>query len=234
MPSTSTSRRSDGALLVLDWGRTEYRSALARQHKLVADRLAGRVPDTLVLTEHDPVVTLGRGSRPENVLQKTVPIVEVERGGDVTWHGPGQIVGYVVRLLPPERRDLVAHLRGIEDLLIDALARLGIAGARAEGKTGVWVKQERESRKIASIGIAARSWCTFHGFALNVECDLAAFRAINPCGFDASVMTSLRDVLGSSPGMDAVKAALRAVASESSANRARRPSEAATRGSDRG
>jgi lipoyl(octanoyl) transferase len=234
MPSTSTSRRSSGALLVLDWGRTEYRAALARQHELVADRIAGRVPDTLVLTEHDPVVTLGRGSRPENVLQKSVPIVEVERGGDVTWHGPGQVVGYVVRLLPPERRDLVAHLRGIEDLVIDALARFAIAGARAEGKTGVWVKQADGLRKIASIGIAARSWCTFHGFALNVECDLAAFRAINPCGFDASVMTSLRDLLGCSPGMDAVKAALSAAASESSATRARRPSEAATRGSDRG
>lgn len=204
MPSTSTSRRSD----VADWGRTEYADALARQHTLVEDRLAGRVPDTLVLTEHEPVITLGRGAHAANLLAPDCPTVAVERGGDVTWHGPGQVVGYLVRLLPPGARDLVAHLRGLEDLVIAALARFGIAGVRQPGRTGVWVEGSPAPRKIASLGIAARRWCTYHGFALNVECDLAAFRAINPCGFDASVMTSMRELIGTSPGIGAVKAAI--------------------------
>jgi lipoyl(octanoyl) transferase len=208
MPSTSTSRVS--SLAVADWGRTAYAAALARQHALVADRLAGRAPDTLVLTEHEPVVTLGRGTHASNVIAPTCPVVQVERGGDATWHGPGQVVGYLVRLLPPERRDLLAHLRAIEDLLLAALALLGVHGARTPGSTGVWVEGEGRLRKIASIGVAAKSWCTYHGFALNVDCDLDAFRAINPCGFDASVMTSLREVLGASPGIDAVKDAVRA------------------------
>jgi lipoate-protein ligase B len=237
-PSTSTSRRSDegarasaseassarsgqgagaaapGPLAILDWGRTEYRDALARQHALVADRLAGRVPDTLVLTEHDPVVTLGRGARPENLIAPSCPVVPVERGGDVTWHGPGQVVGYLVRLLPPDRHDLLAHLREIEDLVIASLAPFGLSGSRSDAGTGVWVHHGGRLRKIASIGIAAKSWCTYHGFALNVDCDLAAFRAINPCGFDASVMTSLRDVLGTSPGLEAVKSSIRSATHE--------------------
>ena len=220
MPSTSTSPRSDAGppvgppafagIDVVDWGRTEYADSLRRQHALVADRILGRTPDTLVLTEHEPVITLGRGSHAANVLTDAYPTVTVERGGDVTWHGPGQVVGYLVRLLPKDGRDLVLHLRGLEDLVIAALGRFGIAGVRAPGKTGVWVASGESPKKIASIGVAARSWCTYHGFALNVDCDLAAFRAINPCGFDASVMTSMHDVLGRTPGVEAVKAAIAA------------------------
>jgi lipoate-protein ligase B len=230
MPSTSTSRSAE-IVRVADWGRTSYEDALARQHELVAARIAGRAPDTLVLTEHDPVLTLGRGAHPENMIAPECPTIAVERGGDVTWHGPGQVVGYLVRLLPPGARDLVAHLRGLEDLVIAALLRFGIDGTRSAGKTGVWVAHGGALRKIASIGIAAKSWCTYHGFALNVDCDLRAFRAINPCGLDASVMTSMQEVLGASPGLSAVKAAIAAVLS---AIPARSPTGAATRDSARG
>jgi lipoyl(octanoyl) transferase len=212
MPSTSINPRSDAALRVVDWRRTDYGEALVRQRALVEDRLAGRVTDTLVLTEHDPVITVGRGARPGNVLAPDVPVVEVERGGDATWHGPGQVVGYLVRLLPASARDMVAHLRGLEQLVIEALAGFGIDGVRFPGSTGVWVEQRGAMRKIASIGVAARRWCTWHGFALNVDCDLRAFRAINPCGFSASVMTSMRDVLGAAPEAARVKDALRAAA----------------------
>jgi lipoyl(octanoyl) transferase len=208
-PSTSTSRSAEAGLLrVLDWGRTEYGDGLARQHDLVARRLAGDVQDLLVLTEHEPVITLGRGTKPENVRAPSFPIVMVERGGDATWHGPGQVVGYPIRLLPAGARDLVAHLRWIEDLLIATLAEFGIAGRRVTGRTGVWVGAT--PRKIASIGVAARRWCTYHGFALNVDCELSAFEAINPCGFAPSVMTSIADVLGASPGLERAKAAVSA------------------------
>jgi lipoyl(octanoyl) transferase len=210
-PSTSTSRRSD-ALAVVDWGLTRYDDALARQHALVESRLRGEAPDTLVLTEHEPVVTLGRGTDPRNVFAPGAAVVAVERGGEATWHGPGQVVGYLIRLLPAGSRDLPAFLRILEDLVCGALAGLGVSAARAEGRTGVWVEHEGRTRKIASIGIAARRWCTYHGFALNVDCDLAAFRGINPCGFDASVMTSVRELLGASPGVSAAKQAIRQAA----------------------
>jgi lipoyl(octanoyl) transferase len=210
-PSTSTSPSADaGPLHVLDWGRTEYGDALRRQQELVARRLAGEVPDTLVLTEHDPIITLGRGTKAENVLHPSFPIVVVERGGDVTWHGPGQVIGYPVRLLPPGRQDLLAHLRWIEELVIATLSSFRIEGRRVPGRTGVWVERPDGPGKIASVGIAAKRWCTYHGFALNVDCDLGAFRAINPCGFPASVMTSIQDVLGRSPGIAAVKRAISA------------------------
>ena len=233
MPSTSINPSAE----VADWGRTSYEDALFRQHALVAARLEGRAPDTLVLTEHEPVLTLGRGARAENVIAPECRTVAVERGGDVTWHGPGQVVGYLVRLLPPGARDLVAHLRGLEDLVTLALARFGIEGTRSPGKTGVWVPRGASLAKIASIGIAAKSWCTYHGFALNVDCDLGAFRAINPCGLDASVMTSMREVLGATPGLPAVKAAIAEEFSKASApseTPARSPTAAATRGSARG
>lgn len=212
-PSTSINPRSDRGYAVLDWGRTRYDDALARQHRLVDERLSGTIADTLVLTEHEPVITGGRGAHAANLVDPSATVVPVERGGDVTWHGPGQIVGYPIRLLPPDGRDLGAHLRAIESLLLDVLASFRIAALRVSGKTGVWVEIGGAPRKIASIGIAARRWCTYHGFALNVDCDLDAFRAIHPCGFDAAVMTSMTQVLGASPSMEAVREAIRRTAS---------------------
>ncbi len=180
-----------GALL--DLGRREYESALALQRELVAARQAGSAGDTLILVEHPDVITLGRRrTSRDNVLATEIPIVEVERGGDVTYHGPGQLVGYPIVQLDGDERDLHAFLRAIESGLIAALATLGLDGGRKEGWTGVWLGE----RKVASIGIAVRRWVTMHGFALNVATDLARFRAINPCGLDAGVMTSVTEVLG--------------------------------------
>ncbi|MBI5366508.1 MAG: lipoyl(octanoyl) transferase LipB [Planctomycetes bacterium] len=192
------------ALELLDLGRIDYREAWALQLRRVEERAAGRVGDALLFCEHPPVITCGRGTKPANLLAPDVPVVEIERGGDVTWHGPGQLVGYPILLLPPGGRDLHRHLRWIEAGLIRALARLGVAGEPRAGLTGVWVG----ARKLASIGIAVRRWVTYHGFALNVEPDLAAFARIRPCGLDASVMTSLAAVLGRSPGMAAAREAV--------------------------
>lgn len=173
---------------VQDLGRVEYEDAHRLQSELVQARRTDEVPDRLLLLEHPPVITLGRGTDRENLLQvEGFPVVAIERGGDVTLHVPGQLVGYAIMRLEPGARDLHAHLRRIEGFLIDVLARHGVAGRREPGSTGVWVAD----RKIASIGIACRHWVTFHGFALNVSNDLAPFQTINPCGFPASVMTSL-------------------------------------------
>ena len=170
-----------------DWGLIPYEEAHRRQTERLADRLAERCPDGLLLLEHPPVITLGRGTDPANVLaQEALPVLETERGGDVTLHAPGQLVGYCIRIL--EDHDLHGHLRLLEDLIIRTLADFGLLGTRKEGKTGVWV----QDRKIASIGVACRRWCTWHGFALNVSNDLSLFRHINPCGFDAAIMTSMR------------------------------------------
>lgn len=140
------------------------------------------------------MVTLGRKqTAPANVLARDMPVVEIERGGDVTYHGPGQLVGYPILQLDGDERDLHAYLRNLEEALIRACAELGLRAGRREGLTGVWIDG---ARKIASLGIAVRKWVTYHGFALNVSTDLSRFTAINPCGLDAAVMTSLEKELG--------------------------------------
>jgi lipoyl(octanoyl) transferase len=190
-------------------GRVDYEAARALQHDLVERRARGDIPDTLLLCEHPPVVTLGRGTDPADVLDRRFPIVEVERGGEATYHGPGQVVGYAIRLLPPGRRDLHAHLRLLESVVVDAVARFGVVGRRREGATGVWTDDEEGvPRKLASIGVAARRWVAFHGFALNVATDLDAFSAVNPCGFAAAVMTSLERATGREVALAEVEAAL--------------------------
>ena len=194
-------------LAVRELGRVEYRVAWALQKELVAERLAGRAPDSLLLLEHEPVVTLGRGTKRAFLAAggRTVAdgareflalpggarteLIEVERGGEATWHGPGQLVAYPIVALAPGRRDLHAWMRALEQAVIDTLAGLGLPGAgRVPGATGVWIDG---SRKIASIGVAASRWVTYHGLALNVDPDLARFEAIRPCGFEAGVMTSV-------------------------------------------
>lgn len=172
-------------------GRTEYRTALAWQRALAQDRIDGRLAhDVLVLLEHDPVVTLGRTARPAHILQSEgIDVVEVERGGDVTFHGPGQLVGYPILDLRGFRQDLHWYLRTLEQALIDALGALRIPAERNPGLTGVWTRGR--GRKIASIGIHVKQWVTWHGFALNVTTDLAAFDRIVPCGIPDVVMTSV-------------------------------------------
>ena len=176
-------------IAVCDLGIEPYLETLARQHAHVAEVAAGRAPDTLFLVEHPPVITLGRqrASAAHVLASGDTPVVQVERGGDVTWHGPGQLVGYPIVRLAPNERDVHQLLRRLEVALVEVLASVGLAAAPRPGHTGVWV----DGRKVASLGVAVRDWVTFHGFALNVSCDLAEFARIQPCGFDAGVMASI-------------------------------------------
>jgi lipoyl(octanoyl) transferase len=183
-----------GALEVRDLGRVPYGEALELQRTLAEDRIAGRIPDTLLLLEHPPVITLGRGTRqtslpidPEALRRRGVEVFEIERGGDVTYHGPGQLVGYPIIDLQQHKPDLHWYLRRLEDVLISSLAGFGIPAERREKYTGVWTR----GRKIASIGIHVRQWVTWHGFALNVTTDLSPFSLIVPCGIPDVVMTSI-------------------------------------------
>ncbi|HJQ11801.1 MAG TPA: lipoyl(octanoyl) transferase LipB [Gemmatimonadaceae bacterium] len=181
-------------------GRLPYGEALELQRSIARDRISGAVPqDVLLLLEHPPVVTLGRGSKEKNLIaspdylqSKGVELFEVERGGDVTFHGPGQLVGYPIIDLKRHREDLHWYLRKIEEALINTLADYGIPGERNTAFTGVWTR----GKKIASIGVHARDWVTWHGFALNVTTDLSFFDLIVPCGIDGVVMTSIARELG--------------------------------------
>jgi lipoyl(octanoyl) transferase len=193
----------------INWGRTRYRDAWRSQDELVAARLAGTAPDTLVFTEHEPVFTLGMRSgaarhlvwTPPRLAAEGIDVVETNRGGDITYHGPGQIVGYPIVSLEP-RRDLHAYLRFLEQVLIDTAARYGLAAARREGKTGIWLG----TRKLAAIGVAVKRWVAHHGFALNVSTNLGHFSGIVPCGIIDGTVTSLAAELGPRcPSMDEVR-----------------------------
>ena len=179
-------------LEVIQAGLVPYGEALEWQRQLADDRIAGRRPhDLLVLLEHPPVVTLGRNSHATNLLRPDgVDVFEVERGGDVTFHGPGQLVGYPILDLSAYKQDLHWYLRTLEQALIEALALLDIPAERNPGFTGVWTRGR--GRKIASIGIHVKQWVTWHGFALNVTTDLAHFDRIVPCGIPNVEMTSIQ------------------------------------------
>jgi lipoyl(octanoyl) transferase len=179
---------------ILDLGTAPYRQVWARQLELVEMRQREQVPDTLILVEHPHVFTLGRRREShQNVLAPgDVEVVEIERGGDVTYHGPGQLVAYPIVLLGDGERDLHRYLRNLEEAVIRTCARAGVTADREPGKTGVWMTNAAGARKkLCSMGIACRKWVTFHGLALNVTTDLSYFARINPCGFEANVMTSL-------------------------------------------
>jgi lipoate-protein ligase B len=195
----------------VDWGRTAYREAWERQLELVEQRRVDGCPDTLVLTEHEPVFTIGaRQGAGEHLVwgadrlrEQGIEVVKTNRGGDITYHGPGQIVGYPILSLR-EKRDLHAYLRDLEEVLIRTVAHFGITAARREGKTGIWV----EDRKIAAIGVAVKSWISYHGFALNVNPKLAHFAGIIPCGITDGSVTSLEKECGTAPLMGQVKSRL--------------------------
>jgi len=190
------------AVQVVRAGLVPYRAALAWQRELAAARIAGRLrDDLLLLVEHPPVVTLGRTARAAHVLRDAgIEVVEVERGGDVTYHGPGQLVGYPILDLRGYRQDLHWYLRTLEQALVVALDELGIAAARRPGFTGVWTVPG--GRKIASIGVHVKQWVTWHGFALNVTTDLAQFDRIVPCGIPGVVMTSVERERGAAGPRD--------------------------------
>ena len=183
---------------VLDLGLMPYGDALRRQEERVAARLAGAAPDTLILLEHPPVVTLGRAKAPRNLRLSPAELAacgieyyEITRGGDATYHAPGQLVGYPIFDLRDHGRDVLRFCRGVEQCLILTLAEFGVDARAVPGKAGVWVGD----RKIASLGISLRRWVTCHGFALNVSTDLTGFQVIQPCGEDPGVMTSLAECL---------------------------------------
>jgi lipoyl(octanoyl) transferase len=175
-------------------GRLAYQPALDLQEKNVAARASGEIPDQLLLLEHDPVYTIGR-QRDRSSLGPAAlphPVVEINRGGQATFHGPGQLVGYFIFDLQKLTPDLHLFLRWIEEGLIALLQDYGLAAQRREGLTGVWI----EDRKIASIGVGVRRWITMHGFGLNVGSDLSGYEAITPCGIAGVTMTSLSRELG--------------------------------------
>jgi lipoyl(octanoyl) transferase len=195
---------------VSDLGNASYRDTWARQLALVDKRQLGEVPDTLILVEHPHVFTLGRRREAAtNVLAPgDVEVIEIERGGDVTYHGPGQLVAYPIILLGDGERDLHKFLRNLEDAVIATCARFGLAADREPGKTGVWTGPVERRKKLCSMGIACRKWVTFHGLALNVATDLSYFQRINPCGFESSVMSSLAAELATAPTLAETKTAL--------------------------
>lgn len=192
----------------IDLGQRDFDEALALQRRLVVARQEGRVPDVLLFVEHPPTYTYGRSSRPEHLLADPetlerlgARVIETDRGGDITFHGPGQIVGYPILDLKFWRRDVHEYLRAVEALLIAAVAELGIQAYREEGLTGVW----HESGKLAAIGVRVSRWVTSHGFALNVATDLEYYQHIVPCGIFGRAVSSMENVLKAPVALDPVK-----------------------------
>lgn len=197
-------------LQVRDVGLVPYEAGLALQAELVAARKADAIPDTLVLLEHPPVITLGvkvRQSREHILASDTdlqargVAVFEAGRGGDVTYHGPGQLVGYPILDLKPDRQDAHRYVRDLEAVLIGVCADYGLSATRVQGRTGVWVDQE----KVAAIGVRLSRWVTSHGFALNVTTDLSHFDLIVPCGITDRGVTSLARLLPEAPPLSGVQ-----------------------------
>jgi lipoyl(octanoyl) transferase len=198
-------------LIVQRLGRVPYARGLELQEQLVAERQAGRIPDTLLLLEHSPVFTMGRNARQEHLLlteaelrARGFDLFECGRGGDVTYHGPGQVVGYPILDLSPDRRDVHRYVRDLEEVMIRACGDYGVPAERVAGLTGAWVGQA----KVGAIGVRLSRWVTSHGFALNVGTDLAPFGLIVPCGIRERGVTSLERLLGRPVPLDEVGSGL--------------------------
>lgn len=193
-------------------GLSDYARVHALQERLVEARRAGQIDDVLLTLQHPPTITLGRarGSAGHVVAPGDAPVVQIERGGDVTWHAPGQLVGYPIVALGEGEQDLRAYLGALEDAVVMVLEGQGVVGGRDERNTGVWVDcADGARRKICSLGVACRGWVTWHGLALNVDNDLADFARVQPCGFGADVMTRLADHVPDCPTPDELVPALR-------------------------
>jgi lipoyl(octanoyl) transferase len=205
-PRTDLGASADGSaspLRVLRLGTRPYDEVLALQEEL-RDAVIGGAPECLLLVQHPPVITLGRGADERHVLVRSVPVVRVNRGGDVTYHGPGQLVGYPILDLRRRQCDVDRYLRDLERVLIAVAARFAVAAAQRPGYTGVWIGND----KLAAIGVGIRRWVTMHGFALNVADLRAAFAAIVPCGLAGTGVTSLEEASGTRPADAAVEAAV--------------------------
>jgi len=186
---------SASAIVVSRAGLVEYQQALAMQRQFHQEVVAGTRPNSLILLEHPSVFTAGKRTQDFERPTDGTPVIDVDRGGRITWHGPGQLVGYpIVKLLKPT--ELVGFVRTLEAALIEICSHFGIKSQRVEGRSGVWVCDEKGERKIAAIGIRVASGVTMHGFALNVSPDLTAFGQIVPCGIDDAAVTSMTRELG--------------------------------------
>ncbi len=197
----------------VDLGCRDYLDIWELQKRLVASRQKGAIPDVLLFAEHPPTYTIGRGGNIEHLLvgkkeleKIGATLVETDRGGDITFHGPGQIVGYPILDLDPIEPDVHHYLRRLEDVLIRALARFDIKGRPVDGLTGVWHSQG----KVAAIGVRVSRWVTSHGFALNVSTDLSYFNRIVPCGIFGKAVTSMENILGDTVPLVSVRAAVSA------------------------
>jgi len=172
-----------------------YTEGWELQRRIHADVVDGTRPDTLILLEHEAVYTAGKRTEPQERPQDGTPVVDVDRGGKITWHGPGQLVGYpIVRL--PEPMDVVAHVRRLERLLIDVLRPFGVDGYQVEGRSGVWVRRPLSEDKVAAIGVRVQQGVTMHGFAINCDNSLAGFRGIIPCGITDAGVTTMSEAAG--------------------------------------
>jgi lipoyl(octanoyl) transferase len=203
-------------LQVLRLGLIDYEQAWARQREIHAGVVEGTTPDTLLLLEHPPVYTAGKRTQPHERPFDGTPVIDVDRGGKITWHGPGQLVGYpIVRL--PDPVDVVAHVRRLEEALMKVCAGLGVATEQVEGRSGVWVRADERGpdRKVAAIGVRVAKGVTMHGFALNCDPDMSAFGNMIPCGIVDAGATSLTQELGRdvpiAEVIDVVEDALRCV-----------------------
>jgi lipoyl(octanoyl) transferase len=200
--------------LIIDLGLVEYGAAWELQRRVVAARKAGAVPDVLLLCQHPHVITLGRNGKPGNLRasdyvlrQMNVSFFETDRGGDITYHGPGQLVGYPIVNLAEIRRDVAWYMRSLEEAMMRATAEFGVASRRVAGRTGVWVDvaaAKGAEEKLAAIGVHLSRWVTSHGFAYNVSTDLRYFDLIVPCGIADKQATSLEKLLGRSVKMEEV------------------------------
>jgi lipoic acid synthetase len=195
-------------MLLLNLGLEPYNRALDLQHRLVAARREGRIEDLLILLEHPPVITLGRRGDEGNIVASRellarlgIEVHRVERGGDVTYHGPGQLIGYPILDLRGHRQDVGWYMHSLEEVLIRALSDFGVEAGRLEGRIGVWIGD----KNIAALGARIEEWITYHGFALNVSPDLSHFDLMIPCGLKEFGVTSMKEVLGQAPEVSEVR-----------------------------
>ena len=188
-------------MIMKDLGIMKYLDAFALQEQIAEDVNQGSAQETVLLLEHFPVFTIGRGGHDSNILDHSIQAVRISRGGDVTYHGPGQLIGYPLLNLRKRGSDLRHYLRFLEEVLISVVADFGIKAFRELGKTGVWT----ELGKLAAIGVGVRHWVTMHGFAINVNNDLSAFERINPCGMATCPIASLEKLCGGAISIDEVK-----------------------------
>ena len=190
---------------ILDLGKSHYNDAWKLQKRLQSQRISGQIDDQLLLVEHFPVYTLGKNTPREHLLTKesdNISIIQTDRGGDITFHGPGQLVGYPILDLNQYKRSITWYMRELEQLIIDVLKEYDINGERKKGLTGVWV----EGKKIAALGVRISKWVTMHGFSLNINPDLKYYQGIIPCGIKDYGVTSMADLLGNDvPDMSEIK-----------------------------